>query len=524
MSQTGPLSHSGMSSGLQAPHWSDLAPYGTSQNHISSSEYPLSFSSPSQDNPIDSSTGSSALPPLYTISQRALNPPWSGSPSIRGASSFSSATVLPKIGRSKNSRIGNHYHPSRRTLSDNDRKRMCQYHEANPAVKQTDIGNLFGVERSTVSKVLRQKDKFLRPDDGTHSPFRKSKSKSKHPDVETTLDNWAKNLYQNGKPPSDDLIRQQAKAFAATVSGDSTPLKINDAWLEKFKQKNSLASTKGRRLRNKSRQKGSTRKLAEMIPMSQTPSTMSDQSPSLRSGSLQASRTPPAESFLSYVEEPYQLPASSSGYHDIASGYTSGPLSPGSPYFSSNHPANQDSLFFGQSGRLPPPMNSRPCSHTVPDLGIEGFTSTHSSSESLSPLKYLTQSITPDTLNPSDELRDSDILNSLPRLAPAPSSPHIPPTQPPSFLQNSRHLDNPNHICSVHDSQLGAPRSPSREDLRSTLEWVMQRIQQEPRLGQECLVLSKLMERLGLRPPQQGGLTGFTCGLADGGGGGGPVC
>ena len=29
---------------------------------------------------------------------------------------------------------------SRRTLTDNDRRRMCRYHEENPTVKQTDIG------------------------------------------------------------------------------------------------------------------------------------------------------------------------------------------------------------------------------------------------------------------------------------------------------------------------------------------------------------------------------------------------
>jgi hypothetical protein len=35
----------------------------------------------------------------------------------------------------------------RRTLTDNDRRRMCQYHEDNPTVKQTEIGAMFGVER-----------------------------------------------------------------------------------------------------------------------------------------------------------------------------------------------------------------------------------------------------------------------------------------------------------------------------------------------------------------------------------------
>lgn len=36
---------------------------------------------------------------------------------------------------------------ARRTLTDDDRRRMCLYHQENPHVKQTEIGAMFGVER-----------------------------------------------------------------------------------------------------------------------------------------------------------------------------------------------------------------------------------------------------------------------------------------------------------------------------------------------------------------------------------------
>jgi hypothetical protein len=35
----------------------------------------------------------------------------------------------------------------RRTLTDDDRRRMCKYHEEHPQIKQTEIGLMFGVER-----------------------------------------------------------------------------------------------------------------------------------------------------------------------------------------------------------------------------------------------------------------------------------------------------------------------------------------------------------------------------------------
>lgn len=44
---------------------------------------------------------------------------------------------------------------------------------------------------STVSKVLRQKEKYLLQDDGSRSPVKRAKGRS--PDIERALAVWAKN-------------------------------------------------------------------------------------------------------------------------------------------------------------------------------------------------------------------------------------------------------------------------------------------------------------------------------------------
>ncbi|KAL9118945.1 MAG: hypothetical protein Q9187_004503, partial [Circinaria calcarea] len=135
---------------------------------------------------------------------------------------------------------------ARRTLTDQDRRRMCQYHEDNPSVKQTEIGAMFGVERSTVSKVLRQKDKYLCADDGSRSPIKRSKGK--FPDIERALSNWARNHQRQGLPLSDSIIRDKARFFATTVGSSESHLKVNsNTWLEKFKQKNHLLGAKPRK-------------------------------------------------------------------------------------------------------------------------------------------------------------------------------------------------------------------------------------------------------------------------------------
>lgn len=95
---------------------------------------------------------------------------------------------------------------------------------------------------STVSKVLRQKEKYLNPDDGCRSPIKRAKGRV--PDIEKALSNWARNYQSLGKPLTDQLIKEKALFFAHT-SGcpEEGKAKVcTPAWLEKFKQKNNLGS------------------------------------------------------------------------------------------------------------------------------------------------------------------------------------------------------------------------------------------------------------------------------------------
>ena len=63
-------------------------------------------------------------PASYSTPQVAI--PTASAPLVKGH-----GTKLPSI----------HATPSpRKTLTDSDRRRMCQYHEENPSVKQTEIG------------------------------------------------------------------------------------------------------------------------------------------------------------------------------------------------------------------------------------------------------------------------------------------------------------------------------------------------------------------------------------------------
>ncbi|CAK7213766.1 hypothetical protein SCUCBS95973_001910 [Sporothrix curviconia] len=137
----------------------------------------------------------------------------------------------------------------RKMLTDDDRRRMCEYAEANPGVKQSEIGNIFGVERSTVSKVLRNKEKYLVKD---KSPGAK-KPKSKFPDLERALSNWVRNAQRTGVQVTDAEIREKFRFFAHSTGNPDTVLKAaSNTWLEKFKQKNGLGTSSSRLVRRAS--------------------------------------------------------------------------------------------------------------------------------------------------------------------------------------------------------------------------------------------------------------------------------
>lgn len=49
----------------------------------------------------------------------------------------------------------------KKRLDNYDRKSICQFHQENPNARQEDIAIKYGVERSTISKILKHKVRWL---------------------------------------------------------------------------------------------------------------------------------------------------------------------------------------------------------------------------------------------------------------------------------------------------------------------------------------------------------------------------
>ncbi|RPD62691.1 CenpB-DNA-bind-domain-containing protein [Lentinus tigrinus ALCF2SS1-7] len=101
-----------------------------------------------------------------------------------------------------------------------------------------EIAVRFGVERSTISKILKQRhrwagqdpDRRMRDDYPKHRP-------GKFPDLELRLEEWTKLACKNGNPVSDVCLRKKARAFADEMGITADKFKASSGWVENFKHR-----------------------------------------------------------------------------------------------------------------------------------------------------------------------------------------------------------------------------------------------------------------------------------------------
>ncbi|KAK8199094.1 uncharacterized protein BKA78DRAFT_998 [Phyllosticta capitalensis] len=336
---------------------------------------------------------------------------------------------------------------------------------------------MFGVERSTVSKVLRQKEKYLYQDDGSRSPIKRSKKK--------------------------------AQFFAASVGSSESHIKANsNTWLEKFKQKNSLMGAKSRKRSiaedsEPSNPPSSAHTPNEMSPCS--PRGVSSPSP-MTSGSLKSEENlVKTESPDSYRDQSNrQFPHSqsntslSSVFTDAAgSTFSAGPTSPTSPFFTPDSVCGPSPFMPSQQSR-----NVTQRSQSFPALGIDPYGSPPSSSEAETP-RYVTSTtldspISDPSLGGVEEMMRQQHQPSNALLQQQTTSMQPPPLPALTPVTTTQQI-SPVSPSSTNGT---APSSPSQEDARKALELVMSFFQHQPSgfvEPQEYVTIGKLMEKLRLQ-------------------------
>ena len=239
-----------------------------------------------------------------------------------------------------------------------------------------------------MSKVLRNKEKYLFPEDRSSSPIKRTKAKGV--DVEKALTNYIRNAQKSGAVVSDSDIKEKVRLFSATMGNSADGLlKANSSsWLEKFKQKNGIG--KGRLMRRASETNipDSIQGSSPSLTPSQPSSAISPASPSgHRSQSpLSANRSEDDKEGMSsfmdfttdhgaYKHSNSQSTATSlsSAFTDAtASSFPGSALSPTTPFNFSPDPNMGDFLASKQLGPGDASSNfHRPRSQTFPTLDLE---------------------------------------------------------------------------------------------------------------------------------------------------------
>lgn len=140
---------------------------------------------------------------------------------------------------------------TKQRLYNIDRKKICVYAEDNPNLRQEDIARKFNIERSTVSKILKNKHRWLSIDDEPPLLIAKQRylfavfehcvsntvpyRQAKFPGIETLMEDWVVKSAKKNIILTDAMLRKQALEFGRELGFPPANFKASPGWVENFK-------------------------------------------------------------------------------------------------------------------------------------------------------------------------------------------------------------------------------------------------------------------------------------------------
>lgn len=134
----------------------------------------------------------------------------------------------------------------RSAISDVVKRQICEWSTANKSKRHEDIAKHFNelypnltIERSTISKILSQSDKWKAVNEDSAAQTFKHKE-VKFPVLEHAMSLWVENVTAGGVILTDLLIKEKAKIFAEAFNIQEEDLTFSNGWLHKFKKRNNI--------------------------------------------------------------------------------------------------------------------------------------------------------------------------------------------------------------------------------------------------------------------------------------------
>ncbi|VDB91898.1 unnamed protein product [Peniophora sp. CBMAI 1063] len=121
-------------------------------------------------------------------------------------------------------------------LTNLDRRDICIYQRDTPGVRQEDIAQKWGVERSTISKVLKEKNKWLFISAEETVEIAKARP-PKFEHIEEKLLEWCLTKHDAGSAILDKEIRDKALELAQGSASATNKFKASHGWIDAFKRR-----------------------------------------------------------------------------------------------------------------------------------------------------------------------------------------------------------------------------------------------------------------------------------------------
>ncbi|KAJ6557384.1 centromere binding protein B [Mycena vulgaris] len=206
-----------------SPSYHPLTPSSSASPY---STYGFYSSTHSRSNSISNSTNPRSASPALSTTSALTSVSSSGS----GPNSFTLPTTSDLASRVKQ---------KKQRLFNVDRKDICLYHKENPTARQEDIARIYGVERSTISKILKNKTKWLNVPADENLRIAKHRP-SKFPEIEEDMVKWLLECRDTNTVLSDSMIRNKAKEVARDLGIPEERFKASSGWIENFKHRHGV--------------------------------------------------------------------------------------------------------------------------------------------------------------------------------------------------------------------------------------------------------------------------------------------
>ncbi|TFK28022.1 hypothetical protein FA15DRAFT_665790 [Coprinopsis marcescibilis] len=131
---------------------------------------------------------------------------------------------------------------TKKKLDALEKKKICLYHQHHQNARQEDIAEQFGIERSTVSKILKAKQHWLAVGDRCEGMAKQRPSK--FPELEAEMRIFLQICVDKDVAITDALIRTRALQAAKALGIGEEKFKASSGWIENFKHRHAIKSGK----------------------------------------------------------------------------------------------------------------------------------------------------------------------------------------------------------------------------------------------------------------------------------------